>query len=78
MHACYFPLDVTNINTAIEADPSLEGKSLWNLVKTTSGTNFNNAAQASILIFNSSATGYFDVMISVFGKATFFLYVQVQ
>jgi Fe-Mn family superoxide dismutase len=36
---------VTNLNKLVAADPSLEGKSLEDLIRTTSGGVFNNAAQ---------------------------------
>ncbi|CAN0173690.1 unnamed protein product [Ectocarpus fasciculatus] len=36
---------VNNMNAFIEADPDLEGLSLWKLMKQTEGTIFNNAAQ---------------------------------
>ncbi|CAM9489143.1 unnamed protein product [Ectocarpus sp. 8 AP-2014] len=36
---------VNNMNAFIEADPELEGLSLWKLMKQTEGTIFNNAAQ---------------------------------
>ncbi|MCB9676651.1 MAG: superoxide dismutase [Alphaproteobacteria bacterium] len=40
-HAGY----VTKLNAAVDADASLKGKSLEDLIKTTSGGVFNNAAQ---------------------------------
>lgn len=36
---------VTNLNKLVAADPSLEGKSLEDLIRTSSGGVFNNAAQ---------------------------------
>ena len=36
---------VTKLNAAVEADASLQGKSLEELIKTTKGGVFNNAAQ---------------------------------
>ena len=44
--------DVNNMNAFIEEDSSLEGLSLWQLMKRTDGTIFNNAAQASGAIGN--------------------------
>lgn len=38
--------DVNNVNGFIEEDPSLEGLSLWKLMKKTEGSIFNNVAQA--------------------------------
>ena len=40
--------DVTNSNAFIEADSSLQGLSLWKLMKKTEGTIFNNIAQARL------------------------------
>ena len=40
-HAGY----VTKLNAAVEADPALQGKSLEELITSTSGGVFNNAAQ---------------------------------
>ena len=36
---------LTKLNSIIETDPTLQGKSLEDLVKTTSGVTFNQAAQ---------------------------------
>lgn len=37
--------DVSNLNTIIEETPELEGLSLYEIMLTTDGTTFNNAAQ---------------------------------
>lgn len=37
--------DVTNLNAIIDETPELEGKSLYEIMISTTGTTFNNAAQ---------------------------------
>lgn len=52
VHLCFvwFVADVNNLNDYVEADSSLEGLTLDEIMTTTDGSVFNNAAQVDISV----------------------------
>lgn len=54
--------DVNNVNGFIAEDPSLEGLTLWKLMKNTEGSIFNNVAQARNASCNEASSLQFYVL----------------